>query len=250
MLASARRSRHAQVTLRGSGTRSRRPFKTVNKGPPFLATHDEDFHVHMTRLWHHERAPVKLGAATRSPSTTTTAPTSPSTWQLGGLASQLEPRARGAALRGSCYDRGQKAGSSLSVWWAAIVRCGSAGGPRPPLGLPHGGSFCVRVCALARAPSVLSVSVWSFEVSCTLGRPRPVRACAHAITFTPRDRLYSQLHTASHFQAMQSDVTGSSIAEGGSGPAEAAAITAMPVEVELGAAEPSPARSSEDGTHV
>ena len=49
---------------------------------------------------------------------------------------------------------------------------------------------------------------------------------------------------------MQSDVTGSSIAEGGSGPAEAAAITAMPVEVELGAAEPSPARSSEDGTHV
>ena len=73
---------------------------------------------------------------------------------------------------------------------------------------------------------------------------------AHAITFTPRDWLYSQLHTASHFQAMQSDVTGSSIAEGGSGPAEAAAITAMPVEVELGAAEPSPARSSEDGTHV
>ena len=100
------------------------------------------------------------------------------------------------------------------------------------------------------APSVLSVSVWSFEVSCTLGRPRHDRAGAHAITFTPRDRLYSQLHTASHFQAMQSDVTGSSIAEGGSGPAEAAAITAMPVEVELGAAEPSPARSSEDGTHV
>ena len=94
------------------------------------------------------------------------------------------------------------------------------------------------------------MSVWSFEVSCTLGRPRPVRAGTHAITFTPRDRLYSQLHAASHFQAMQSDVTGSSIAEGGSGPAEAAAITAMPVEVELGAAEPSPARSSEDGTHV
>ena len=146
MLASARRSRHAQVTLRGSGTRSRRPFKTVNKGPPFLATHDEDFHVHMTRLWHHERAPVKLGAATRSPSTTTTAPTSPSTWQLGGFASQLEPRARGTAWRGSCYDRGQKAGSSLSVWWAAIVRCGSAGGPRPPRGLPPAGRFCVRMC--------------------------------------------------------------------------------------------------------
>ena len=75
-------------------------------------------------------------------------------------------------------------------------------------------------------------------------------AITFLVRFTPRDRLYSQLHTASHFQAMQSDVTGSSIAEGGSGPAEAAAITAMPVEVELGAAEPSPARSSEDGTHV
>ena len=55
----------------------------LNNGPPSLAMHEEDFHVHMTRLWHHERAPVKLGAATRSPSTTTTAPTSPSTWQLG-----------------------------------------------------------------------------------------------------------------------------------------------------------------------
>ena len=227
----------------------------VNNGPPSLAMHEEDFHVHMTRLWHHERAPVKLGAATRSPSTTTTAPTSPSTWQLGGFASQLEPRARGTAWRGSCYDRGQKAGSSLSVWWAAIVRLWLRRWlppTRAPRVCPPAAVLCAcnRVCALARAPSVLSVSVWSFEVSCTLGRPRPVRACAHAITFTPRDWLYSQLHTASHFQAMQSDVTGSSIAVGGSGPAEAAAITAMPVEVELGAAEPSPARSSEDGTHV
>ena len=94
------------------------------------------------------------------------------------------------------------------------------------------------------------MSVWSFEVSCTLGRPRHDRAGTPVITFTPRDRLYSQLHDCLSLQAMQTDMAGSRLAEGGSRPAEAAAITAMPVEVELGAAELSPARSSEDGTHV